>query len=184
MMRCVEATTKNHAPSRIFPFLHSHTSAWCREISFLALSSYFSRTCVMGSCDNMPGVEGNVGGVKKGCDSYVSTTSKFTLMCWECAREGGKYKHRKNNFHRCRTESRHMDVDWRQDRRELDVPPPDDVHHVCTKCALGYEEDFLLCDWYVPPRIVLHKKNTLCPLHFAIPIHHFQFPDMSRDTQM
>mmetsp|Transcript_80410 Transcript_80410/g.130283 ORF Transcript_80410/g.130283 Transcript_80410/m.130283 type:complete len:533 (+) Transcript_80410:275-1873(+) len=70
------------------------------------------------SRDNMPHVKGNGGGAKKGCDCSRCTASEFTLMCWECAREGGKYKHKNNMFHRCRTESGHMDIDWRQDDRE------------------------------------------------------------------
>jgi len=95
-----------------------YASTRCRTPCFLALSPYFSRTWMMGSRDNMPHVKGNGGGAKKGCDCSRCTASEFTLMCWECAREGGKYKHKNNMFHRCRTESGHMDIDWRQDDRE------------------------------------------------------------------
>jgi len=121
---------------------------------------------MMGSRDNMQRVEGDVGGGKQGCrggDCSLCTASEFMLKCWECACEGGKFKYKNNGFHRCRTESGHTDVDWRQDSRvgHLEI---EEVETLCAKCCSGYEEDMLLCDGYVPPRIVPQKKEILSVL--------------------
>jgi len=138
----------------------------------------------MGSRDNMQRVEGDGWGGKQGClggNCSLCTASKFMLKCWECACEGGKFKYKNNGFHRCRTESGHTDVDWRQDSR-AGHQEIEEVETLCAKCYSGYEEDMLLCDGYVPPRIVPQKKrDSFC---FAIPVHHSKFVDTSRDTQM
>jgi len=127
---------------------------------------------MMGSHDKIPRVEGDVVGFKKGCDCSLCTASEFMLKCFECACEGGKYKYKKNSFHRCRVQFEHTECDWRQDDR-VRQQVREEVWTLCTKCHSGFEEEkMLLCDGYVPPRIVLQKKRLF--LLFCNPHAPFQ----------
>ena len=146
---------------------------------------------MIGSHHHMPRVEGDVSGFKKGCDCALCTASEFTMKCWECACEGGKYKYKKNSFHWCRTKFEHTDMDRRQDGRSRQQGGEADGK-LCTKCYSGHVEDpMLLCDGYVPRWILLKKKDEFSPFPFtfpppcfAIPTVRFKSPDSSRDTQM
>ena len=138
---------------------------------------------MIGSHHHMPRVEGDVSGFKKGCDCSLCIASEFTMKCWECACEGGKYN-KKNSFHRCRTKFEHTDMDWRQDGR-VRQQGGEEEGTLCTKCHSGHEEDpMLLCDGYVPRRIFPHEKEAFPPRCLAMPTVRFKSPDMLRDTQM
>jgi len=95
-------------------------------------------------------VGGNQRGAQNRCNSKnrcnLCTTSEFTLKCWECACKGGKYRHKNNCFHRCRTESEHTGMDWKQDDR-VEQQGDEEVGTLCTKCYSGHEQNpMLLCD--------------------------------------
>jgi len=121
----------------------------------------------MSSRDTSRDTPRHVGGNQRGAQNICNsknrckscTTSKFTLTCWECACDGGKYRRKNNCFHRCRTESEHTGMDWRQDDR-VGKQGDEEVGTLCTKCYSGHEQNpMLLCDGYVPHRIFLHKKR-------------------------